>query len=100
MPAVHPATLRKQDYEVLAAFRRALRRFMAFSEQAARTARLTPQQHQVLLAIKGASGRDVLSVGEIGAALMIRPHSAVELIDRRSSSGWWSGGRMPPITGV
>ncbi len=82
MPAVHTASLRKQDYEALAAFRRALRRFMAFSEQAARTARLTPQQHQVLLAIKGAPGRDVLSVGEIAAALMIRPHSAVELIDR------------------
>jgi DNA-binding MarR family transcriptional regulator len=82
MPAVRAANLRKQDYEALAAFRRALRRFMAFSEQAARAARLTPQQHQVLLTIKGAPGREVLSVGEIAAALMIRPHSAVELIDR------------------
>ncbi len=82
MPAVRAVRIRKQDYEALAAFRRALRRFVAFSEQAARAARLTPRQHQVLLAIKGAPGRDVLSVGEIAAALMIRPHSGVELIDR------------------
>jgi DNA-binding MarR family transcriptional regulator len=76
------ADVTKADYEALAAFRHELRRFSAFSEQAAREAGLSPQQHQALLAIKGASGRDTLTVGEIAAALLIRPNSAVELVDR------------------
>ena len=75
-------SLAKTDYEILAGFRQALRSFTAFSEAAARAARLTPQQHQTLLAIKGAPGRDTLSVGEIAEGLGIKPHSAVELIDR------------------
>ena len=46
------------DYEALAAFRYALRRFVAFSETEAKAAGLTPRQHQALLAIKGTpSGR-------------------------------------------
>ncbi|MGH8024732.1 MAG: MarR family winged helix-turn-helix transcriptional regulator, partial [Limisphaerales bacterium] len=45
--------LNKTEYETLAAFRYALRRFLHFSEQAARTVGLTPQQHQAMLAIKG-----------------------------------------------
>ncbi len=76
------APLTKADYEALAAFRRALRGFSAFSEKAARAAGLTPQQHQALLAIKGAPDRQTLSVGEIAEALLVRPHSAVELMDR------------------
>jgi DNA-binding MarR family transcriptional regulator len=87
MPGVRSDTLAKRDYEALARFRQALRRFAAFSEQAARTAGLTPQQHQVLLAIKGAPERETLSVGEIAMALLIRPHSAVELIDRLAQLG-------------
>jgi DNA-binding MarR family transcriptional regulator len=75
--------LGKAEYEALAAFRAALRRFTAFSAEAARVAGLTPQQHQALLAIKGApGGRDTLSVGEIAASLLIRPNSAVELVNR------------------
>jgi len=74
--------LRKPDYEVLAEFRRALRAFTAFSAAAARAAGLTPQQHQALLVIKGAPGRETATIGEIAASLMIRPHSAAELVDR------------------
>ena len=39
------------DYEPLAEFRYAPRRFLNRSAAAARAARLTPQQHQALLAI-------------------------------------------------
>lgn len=70
------------DYAVLAAFRRALRGFTAFSEAQALAAGLTPRQHQALLAIKGAQFPHPLSVGALAAQLMIRPHSTVELIDR------------------
>jgi len=72
----------KPHYEALAALRHALRRFLSFSQEAARGAGLTPQQHQALLAIKGFSGRDYVSVGELAESLQLRHHSAVGLVDR------------------
>ncbi|HLH54701.1 MAG TPA: MarR family transcriptional regulator [Verrucomicrobiae bacterium] len=72
----------KAQYETLAAFRYALRRFLHFSEMAAQGAGLTPQQHQALLAIKGFPGRDEITVGELAERLQLRHHSAVGLIDR------------------
>ena len=41
------------DYQALADFRYQIRRFLRFSEEAAYTADLEPQQHQLLLTIKG-----------------------------------------------
>lgn len=80
-------SLTKPEYEALAAFRQALRQFTAFSAEAARKAGLTPQQHQALLAIKGAPARETLGVGEIAESLCLRPHSAVELVDRMAELG-------------
>ena len=71
-----------KDYEALAAFRRALRRFLAFSEDAARGNGLTAQQHQAILAIKGHTGAGPMTVGELADHLLVRHHSAVELVDR------------------
>jgi DNA-binding MarR family transcriptional regulator len=71
-----------KDYEALAAFRRALRRFLAFSEEAARGNGLTAQQHQAILAIKGYTGAGPMTVGELADHLLVRHHSAVELVDR------------------
>jgi DNA-binding MarR family transcriptional regulator len=83
--------LSDQDYEALAAFRHALRRFAAFSEAEAKAAGLTPQQHQALLAIKGRPkplyGADGLGIGEIAEHLLIRPNTAVELVDRLAEAG-------------
>jgi DNA-binding MarR family transcriptional regulator len=87
MPGLHALNLTKADYEALAAFRRALRQFTAFSEQAARRAGLTPQQHQALLAIKGAPAAAPVIIGDLAQALLIRPHSAVELVDRLAQLG-------------
>ena len=74
--------LSKSQYETLAAFRYALRQFLHFSEEAAHTAGITPQQHQALLAIKGFPGRDCVTVGELAERLQLRHHSAVGLVDR------------------
>ena len=52
------APLTTGDYQALARFRQALRTFMSFSEQSARTEGLTPAQHQLLLAVKGFPGDD------------------------------------------
>jgi DNA-binding MarR family transcriptional regulator len=70
------------EYETLAAFRHALRRFLAFSAREARTAGLSPQQHQALLAVKGQADGDRLSIGVLADRLQLRPHSAVGLVDR------------------
>lgn len=59
-----------------------MRRFMAFSEEAARQSGLTPQQHQALLAIRGSSRKDLVTIGELADALQIRHHSAVGLVNR------------------
>src|SRR5580765_6032649 len=74
--------LSKRQHERLAAFRYALRRFLHFSEEAAQSAGLTPQQHQALLVIKGYPGRECVTVGELAERLQIRHHSTVELVDR------------------
>ena len=75
------------DYAALAQFRYELRKFLAFSESAARTEGLTPQQHQALLAIKGFSRDNPLSVGDLAKYLLIQNHSAVELVDRMTKLG-------------
>ena len=74
--------LTAQNYRALAEFRYQIRRFLHFSEKAARFAGLNPQQHQLLLALKGLP-RDVEpNIGEIAERLHVRHHSAVELIER------------------
>src|SRR2546423_13286134 len=72
----------KSQYEMLAAFRYALRQFHHFSEESAHAAGITPQHHQALLAIKGFPGRDCVTVGELAERLQLRHHSAVGLVDR------------------
>jgi len=69
------------DFAALFGFRYALRRFLAFSADAAKGAGLTPQQHQALLAIRAGEGRELL-VGALAERLLLRPHSATELVDR------------------
>jgi DNA-binding MarR family transcriptional regulator len=75
------------EYETLAAFRYALRRFVRFSEEGAAAAGLTPRQHQALLAIKGFPGGDGVLVGDLAERLQIRHHSAVGLVDRLAAQG-------------
>jgi DNA-binding MarR family transcriptional regulator len=74
--------LSKADYESLADFRYALRRFLKFSEAAAETIGLTPRQHQALLAIKGYPERDRVTNGELAERLQIKHQSAVGLVNR------------------
>ena len=75
------------DYAALAEFRYALRKFLAFSETAAAAAGLTSQQHQALLSIKARSDGKGVAVGMLAERLLVRQHSAVELVDRLSRLG-------------
>jgi DNA-binding MarR family transcriptional regulator len=82
-----PLKLEKSNYEALAGFRFALRSFLAFSERAAAEAGVSPQQYQAMLAIKGASGREALTILELSEQLLIRHHTAGELVTRLAKQG-------------
>lgn len=70
------------DYQALAEFRYQIRCFLRFSENAARAAGLEPQQHQILLAIKGLPPRRTATIGVLAERMQLAHHSTVELIDR------------------
>ena len=76
-----PPTLDDSDYASLADFRAALRAFLAFSEAKAGDVGLTPQQHQALLAIRGAAPGQA-TIGYVSERLILKPHTASELIQR------------------
>src|ERR1700728_2365872 len=75
-------TMDEKDYVALASFRRSLRNFLAFSEQAARRAGLTPRHHQAILAIRGVGSEKGMSVGDLAHHLLLKHHTAVGLADR------------------
>ena len=79
--------LTKTDYELLAALRKCLRESLRVSEEGARSAGLTPQQHHVLIIIMGQPGRDWASIAEIASSLHLRHHTVVGLIDRSVNAG-------------
>lgn len=81
------APLSKDIYEYLAEFRYRLRKFLHFSETAARNEGLTPQQHQLLLAVKGFPGKDNVTPRELAERLQITHHACVGLIDRCEQLG-------------
>lgn len=76
-----------EDYRRLLELRTGLRRFLRWSEQHARSAGLTPAQHQLLLAVRGHRDRRGPTVGDVAGYLLLRHHSAVGLVDRAESAG-------------
>src|SRR5262249_725985 len=70
------------DYRALAEFRYQIRRFIHFSEQQARLVGLEPQQHQVLLPVKGLREGRRATIGEVAGRLQLQNHSTVGLVDR------------------
>jgi len=77
----------KADYEGLAAFRKSLRKFLRYVEEAAREEKVTPQQYQALLAIHGQPGKDWASIMELVEYLQIKHHAVVGLVDRCQEQG-------------
>jgi DNA-binding MarR family transcriptional regulator len=83
------SALTQADYETLAAFRQALRNFQHHSEENVRAAHLTPQQHQALLVLKGGyPGNAEITVTDLADALLLKHHSAVELVGRLVKAGF------------
>lgn len=81
-----PSPLTDSDYAALADFRAALRGFLAFSEAKAGEVGLSPQQHQALLAIRGAEVGEA-TIGYVADRLILKPHSASELVHRLEALG-------------
>lgn len=79
--------INQSDYEALAEFRYQIRRFLRFSERAARSAGIEPQQHQLMLIVKGMPEGTSTTISEIAERLQIQHHSTVELVDRLVARG-------------
>jgi DNA-binding MarR family transcriptional regulator len=76
------------NFKAMAELRYQIRRFLRFSENAARQAGIEPQQHQLLLAVRGLP--DVLkpTIGVLAERMQLQHHSTVELIDRLVERGF------------
>ena len=77
----------QSDYQHLAEFRFQIRRFLHFSASVARNAAVEPQQHQLMLAVKGAPSGTVTSIQYLARRLLIQHNSAVELVNRSVRKG-------------
>lgn len=79
--------LDNHDYEVLAQFRYEMRRYLRFSEDAARSYGLEPQQYQLLLAVRGMPTNVEPTIVALAEQMQLRHQSVVELIDRMATKG-------------
>ena len=70
----------------LASFRHALRRFLAASEAISRSAGITQQQYQAILAIAAWPG-EVMTMKDLADDLLLTHHAAVQLVDRLAKAG-------------
>ncbi|HMA90972.1 MAG TPA: MarR family transcriptional regulator [Burkholderiales bacterium] len=79
--------LSTRDYARLAAFRRALREYLHFSEAAAAEAGLTSQHYQAMLILRGCPEGERIAIADLAQQLLIKHNSAVGLVDRLVQEG-------------
>ena len=84
MGAIHP----QPNFQAMAELRYRIRRFLRFSEDAARQAGIEPQQHQLLLAVKGLPHGVKPTIGVLAERMQLQHHSTVGLIDRLVDRGF------------
>lgn len=78
------------DFKAMAELRYQIRRFLRFSENAAREAGIEAQQHQLLLAVRGLPEDLKPTIGVLAERMQLQHHSTVELIDRLVDRGFLS----------
>src|SRR5437773_931307 len=76
------------EYQALAELRYRIRKFVREGDAAARSAGLEPQQYLLLLAIRGLPEGSSAKIQSLADSLLIRHHSAVELVDRLEKNGY------------
>ena len=80
--------LAPDDYQALANFRYAMRKFLSFSRRALKTeAQLTPEQYEALLALKVFSKESGVTIGQLSERLQVKHHTAVSLVNRMEEVG-------------
>lgn len=87
VPVPQLPRLSQVDYRALAEFRYQIRSFLSFSERAARSQGVEPQQHQLLLALKGLPEGKRATIGTMAERLCVEHHTAVTLTDRLERAG-------------
>jgi DNA-binding MarR family transcriptional regulator len=76
------------DFQAMAELRYQIRRFLRFSETAARRAGIEPRQHQLLLAIRGLPDGLKPTIRVLAERMQLQHHSTVELVDRLVERGF------------
>jgi len=79
--------INQEDFATLSQFRFQLRRFVHWSEDLTRRARITNLQYLLLLHIKGFPGREWATVGELAERLVAKHHGTVALVTRCEKLG-------------
>jgi DNA-binding MarR family transcriptional regulator len=78
--------LNPEQYEGLAGFRYALRRFLAASEALSRRAGVTQQQYQAMLVLRTGPS-DAMTVKALSEQLLLTHHAAVQQVNRLAKAG-------------
>jgi len=87
MGATDASDLGEELFRELLELRTELRRFLHWSETRARAAGVTPAQHQLLLVVRGHDGASGPTINDVAEALLLKHHSAVELVQRAEVAG-------------
>lgn len=77
-----------KEFRALAELRYRLRRFVQRGDVTARKAGLEPQQYLLLLAIRGLPEGQESTIRVLAERLLLRHHSAVELVNRTERHGY------------
>lgn len=85
--SVRTPAMVKAEFVSRARFRHRLRLFERFTEEACADAGVTPAQYLVLLQVRGWPERDWATVGELAERLVLKPHTAAELVGRCEAAG-------------
>jgi DNA-binding MarR family transcriptional regulator len=83
-----PGSDDQPNFKAMAELRYQIRRFLRFSENAARQSGIEPQQYQLLLAVKGLPAGAKPNIRILAERMQLQHHSAVELIDRLVDRGF------------
>ncbi|HVA90281.1 MAG TPA: MarR family transcriptional regulator [Chloroflexota bacterium] len=84
-----------EAFQVHADFRYVIRRFLRFSEDQSRLAGITPQQHLLLLAVRGHPAFPAITIKDVAHRLQLRHHSTSLLVDRAVKRGLVARGGDP-----
>lgn len=76
------------DYRALAELRYQIRLFLSFSERAARSAGVEPQQHQLLLACKGLPPDSRPTIRTLATRLCLEHNTVVQATDKLEKLGY------------